>query len=198
MAHVPFRLTRPSAKTKEEAHQVAELSAYNAIGHLFHNVNLGQQFWWHKKAERERKQGLTVAEAQRRDALHRQEAKEEPEHLSKGRANQEAGQRLHEQEKIKMQQLNKSAQMSKLLSEDNDFQLDQELQRAITRIKERRARAVDLLALNLRYGNLDPNEDGEFDLNAAGMEIDLDELYNIFDVSLSFHWWQGFMCSPAP
>ena len=53
MAHVPFRLARLSAKTKEEAHQVAKLSAYNAIGNLFHNVNLGQQFWWHKKAERE-------------------------------------------------------------------------------------------------------------------------------------------------
>ena len=87
MAHVPFRLARPSAKTKEEAHQVAELSAYNAIGNLFHNVNLSQQFWWHKKAEREHKQGLTVAEAQCRDALCRQEAKEEPEHLSKGRVN---------------------------------------------------------------------------------------------------------------
>ena len=97
-----------------------------------------------------------------------------------------------------MQWLNKSAQMSKLLLEDDDFQLDQEQQRAITRIKERRARAVDLLALNLHYGNLDLNEDSEFDLDAASMEIDLDEQYNIFNFSLSFHWWQGFMCSPAP
>ena len=97
-----------------------------------------------------------------------------------------------------MQQLNKSAQMSKLLLEDDDFQLDQEQQRAITRIKERRARAVGLLALNLCYSNLDPNEDGEFDLNVASMEIDLHEPYNIFDVSLPFHQWQGFVCSPAP
>ena len=87
MAHVPFRLARLSTKTKEEAHQVVELSAYNAIGNPFHNVNLSQQFWWHKKAEREQKQGLTVAEAQCKDTLHRQEAKEESEHLSKGRAN---------------------------------------------------------------------------------------------------------------
>ena len=121
------------------------MSPYNAIGNPFHNVNLSQQFRWHKKAEKKRKQGLTVAEAQRRDALRRQEAKEELECLNK-----------------------------------------------------RRARAVDLLALNLCYGNLDPNKDGGFDLDAADMEIDLNEPYNIFDVGLSFHSWQGFVCSPAP
>ena len=107
-------------------------------------------------------------------------------------------QQLHEQEKIKMQQLNKSTQMSKLLSEDDNSQLNQEQQRAITRIKERKARAVYLLAVNLCYSNLDPNKGGEFDLNAASMEIDLDEPYNIFYVGFSFHWWQGLVCSPAP
>ena len=43
MAHVPFKFARLSAKAKEEAHQVAELSAYNAIDNSFHNVNLSQQ-----------------------------------------------------------------------------------------------------------------------------------------------------------
>jgi hypothetical protein len=155
---------------------------YSATDNPFHDVNLGQQFRWHKKAEKERKQGLTVAEAQRRDAIRRQEAKEELERLNKRRADREAEQRLREQEEIKMQRLNESAQMSEWLAKDDDFQLDQERQRAVIRIKERRAKAVDFLALNLRYANPDEDEDNEFDLDAAGVEIDLDEPYNIFDV----------------
>lgn len=177
---------------------MAELSVYSATDNPFHDVNLSQQFRWHKKAEKERKQGLTVAESQRRDALRRQEAKEELERLNKRRADREAEQRLREQEEIKMQRLNESAQMSQWLAKDDDFQLDQERQRAVIRIKERRAKAVDFLALNLRYGNPDPSEDSEFDLDAAGVEIDLDEPYNIFDVGFFFHWCQGFLCLLPP
>jgi len=173
------------AKAEEEARQIAELSVYSATDNPFHDVNLGQQFRWHKKTEKERKQGLSVADSQRRDAVRRQEAKEELERLNKRRADREAEQRLREQEEIKMQRLNESAQMSEWLAKDDDFQLDQERQRAVIRIKERRAKAVDFLALNLRYANPDPDEEGEFDLDAAGVEIDLDEPYNIFDVGSS-------------
>lgn len=177
---------------------MAELSVYSATDNPFHDVNLSQQFRWHKKAEKERKQGLTVAEAQRRDVLRRQEAKEELERLNKRRADREAEQRLREQEEIKMQRLNESAQMSEWLAKDDDFQLDQERQRAIIRIKERRAKAVDFLALNLRYGNPDPNEDSEFDLDAAGVEIDLDEPYNIFDVGFFFVGGKGYVLTTSP
>jgi hypothetical protein len=170
---------------------VAELSVYSATDNPFHDINLGQQFRWHKKAEKERKQGLTVAEAQRKDVIRRQEAKEELERLNKRRADREAEQRLREQEEIKMQRLNESAQMSEWLAKDGDFRLDQERQRAVIRIKERRAKAIDFLALNLRYANPDPDEDGEFDLDAAGVEIDLDEPYNIFDVRFPFTCGKG-------
>ena len=170
---------------------------YSATDNPFHDVNLGQQFRWHKKAEKERKQGLSVAESQRRDAVRRREAEEELERLSKRRADREAEQRLREQEEIKMQRLNESAQMSEWLAKDDDFQLDQERQRAVIRIKERRAKAVDFLALNLRYANPDPEEDSEFDLDAAGVEIDLDEPYNIFDVRFLSSWWLEFACLPC-
>lgn len=186
------------AKVEEEARQVAELSVYSATDNPFHDVNLGQQFRWHKKAEKERKEGISVAEAQRRDAIRRQEATEELERLSKRRADREAEQRLREQEEIKMQRLNESAQMSEWLAKDDNFQLDQERQRAVIRVKEKRAKAVDFLALNLRYANPDPDEDGEFDLDAAGVEIDLDEPYNIFDVSFSFPRWPEPVCLPYP
>ena len=90
-----------------------------------------------------------------------------------------------------MQRLKESVQTSEWLAKDGGFRLDQERQRAVIRIKERRAKAIDFLALNLRYANPDPDEDGEFDLDAAGVEIDLDEPYNIFDVRFPFTCGKG-------
>ena len=172
------------AREEEEARQVAELSVYSATDNPFHDVNLGQQFRWHKKNEKERKQGLTLEEAQRRDALRRQEAKEELERLNRRRAEREAEQRLREEEEVRMQRLAESVQMADWLSKEEDFQLEQERRRAAIRIKEKRAKAIDFLALNLRYVN-PPNEEEEEDDD--GLEIDLDEPYNIFDVREFVH-----------
>ncbi|KAG6838006.1 hypothetical protein H0H93_008400 [Arthromyces matolae] len=167
-------------KEEEEARQVAELSVYSATDNPFHDVNLGQQFRWHKKNEKERKQGISISEAQRRDAIRREEAKEELERLNRRRAEREVDQRLREEEELRNQRFQESAQMSDWLAKEGDFQLEQENKRAAIRIKEKRAKAVDFLALNLKYVNpaADGDENAEED---AGLEIDLDEPYNIFD-----------------
>jgi hypothetical protein len=162
--------------------QVAELSIYSATDNPFHDVNLGQQFRWHKKNEREKKMGLYPADTQRRDVARRQEAKEELERLNRRRAEREAEQRLREEEEVRMQRLAESAQMAEWIAKDGNFQLDQERRRAAIRVKEKRAKAIDFLALNLRYVN--PIDDNEENSEEAGLEIDLDEPYNILDVSL--------------
>ena len=87
---------------------------------------------------------------------------------------------MREEEEVRMQRLAESVQMADWLSKEEDFQLEQERRRAAIRIKEKRAKAIDFLALNLRYVN-PPNEEEEEDDD--GLEIDLDEPYNIFDVS---------------
>lgn len=60
---------------EEDARVVAELSVYSATDNPFHDTNLGQQFKWHKKAEKEKKLGMTPEEARRKDELRRLEAK---------------------------------------------------------------------------------------------------------------------------
>lgn len=126
---------------------------------------------------------MSLAESQRRDALRRQEAKEELERLNKRRAEREVEQRLREEEEMRMQRLQESAQMSDWLSKDGDFQLVQERRRAAIRIKEKRAKAIDFLALNLKYVNPPVEEEEKTaEDDDAGLEIDLDEPYNIFDV----------------
>ncbi|KAI9000964.1 mid region of cactin-domain-containing protein [Trametes punicea] len=167
------------AREEEEARRVAELSVYSATDNPFHDVNLDQQFRWHKKTEKEKKQGLTLEEAQRRDAIRRQEAKEELERLNRRRAEREAEQRLREEEEVRMQRLAESAQMAEWLAKEDEFQLEQERNRAMIRIKEKRAKAIDFLALNLRYVN--PINDDDDELSKEGLEIDLDEPYTIVD-----------------
>ncbi|KAF8736380.1 hypothetical protein AX14_000411 [Amanita brunnescens Koide BX004] len=168
-------------KEEEEARQVAELSVYSATDNPFHDVNLGQQFRWHKKVEKERKAGLSLLEAQRRDAIRRQDAKEELERLNRRRAEREAELRLREEEELRMQRLQESAKMSEWLSKEGDFQLEQERMRAAIRIKEKRAKAIDFLALNLKYVNHPAEVDAVNEEDDAGLEIDLDEPYNILD-----------------
>lgn len=168
-------------KEEEEARQVAELSVYSATDNPFHDVNLGQQFRWHKKNEKERKQGLSLADAQRKDAIRRQEAKEELERLNRRRAEREAEQRLREEEELRMARMAESAQMSEWIEKDGEFQLEQERSRAAIRIREKRAKAIDFLALNLKYAHPLGEDD---DKNDAGLEIDLDEPYNILDVRI--------------
>ncbi|KAG2158911.1 mid region of cactin-domain-containing protein [Suillus bovinus] len=165
-------------KEEEEARQVAELSVYSATDNPFHDVNLGQQFRWHKKNEKDRKQGLSLTEAQRKDAIRRQDAKEELERLNRRRAEREAEQRLREEEESRMARMAESAQMSEWIAKDGEFQLEQERSRAAIRIREKRAKAIDFLALNLRYAHPLDEDDVEDD---AGLEIDLDEPYNILD-----------------
>ncbi|CAL1700554.1 unnamed protein product [Somion occarium] len=69
--------------------------------------------------------------------------------------------------------------MADWLSKEEDFQLEQERTRAAIRIKEKRAKAIDFLALNLRYVNPISEENEEVD--DEELEIDLDEPYNILD-----------------
>ncbi|KAG8927643.1 hypothetical protein FRC02_007975 [Tulasnella sp. 418] len=166
----------------EDARKVAELSVYSAVDNPFHDVNLNQQFKWHKKSEKEKKMGLTPVEAKRRDELRRQEAKEELERLNKRRAQREADQALREEEEARMQRMAESAQMAEWIAKDGEFQLEQERRRAGIRLKEKRAKAIDFLALNLKFASneQDKNDDG-LDLDEVGMEIDFDEPYAIFE-----------------
>lgn len=169
-------------KDEEQLRQLAELSVYNPVDNPFHDANLSQQFKWHKKLEKDKKSGLSAAEAQARDIARRQEAREELERLNRRRAEREAEMALREEEEAKMARLQESAQMAEWIAKEGDFQLDQERKRSIIRLKERRAKAIDFLSLNLKYVSPNGQQDDEDGLDAAGLDIDLDEPYIILDV----------------
>lgn len=113
-------------------------------------------------------------------------------------------------ESHRMAQMAESAQMAEWIAKEDDFQLEQAQKRAEIRVREKRAKPIDILALNLKWGHreLTPegedsedeavklrraekekqksltvllNEDGEDEDDGAGLEVDLDEPYTIFD-----------------
>ena len=88
-----------------------------------------------------------------------------------------------------MHRLTESAQMADWLAKEETFQLDQERARAAIRIKEKRAKAIDFLALNLRYVNPIADDDPEAQ-DDDGLEIDLDEPYNIIEVSVCLQYYE--------
>lgn len=71
--------------------------------------------------------------------------------MNKRRAEREVEQQLREEEEARMARMAESAQMAEWISKDGDFQLEQERRRAGIRLKERRAKAIDFLALNLKF-----------------------------------------------
>lgn len=164
---------------------VAELMMYSAEDNPFNDANLGQKFKWGKKEDKERKQGLSREEAEKRDAQRRQEAMAEIEKLNAKRAEREKQAALREEEEARMARLAESAQMASWVAKEDDFHLEQAQRRAVIRVKENRAKPIDLLSINLKWA--DPNIVAEQeskhddDDDEAGLEIDLDEPYNIFE-----------------
>ncbi|SJX61669.1 related to cactin [Sporisorium reilianum f. sp. reilianum] len=164
---------------------VAELMMYSAEDNPFNDANLGQKFKWGKKEDRERKQGLSREEAEKRNAQRRQEAMAEIEKLNAKRAEREKQAALREEEEARMARLAESAQMASWVAKEDDFHLEQAQRRAVIRVKENRAKPIDLLSINLKWA--DPNIIAEQeskqddDDDEAGLEIDLDEPYTIFE-----------------
>lgn len=167
---------------QEEARQVAEMNIYSSNDNPFNDSDINKKFQWGKKADRDRKLGITVEEAERRDSQRRAEAREELEKLNKRRQQRELEFQMRQEEEQRAQRLNESAQMSEWLNKEDEFMLEQKRRRAAIRIKENRGYPIDYLALNLKFANPSTTHtrDDEEELE-TGLEIDLDEPYNILN-----------------
>ncbi|KAK4057670.1 hypothetical protein OIO90_001318 [Microbotryomycetes sp. JL221] len=165
----------------------AETSYYSAQDNPFNDANLADKFIWGKKREKERKMGMTPDEAAKRDMQRRIDSQQEIDKLNQRRAQREEEEKLREEEALRAQRMQESAYMAAWIDKEDDFHLEQAKRRAEIRVRERRAKPIDYLALNLKWSQppLQPGDEG-YDEHAeqddgAGLEVDLDEPYAIFD-----------------
>ncbi|KAH8554971.1 mid region of cactin-domain-containing protein [Umbelopsis sp. PMI_123] len=149
---------------------------YTNVNNPFNDVNLESKFQWAKKKEKDRKAGLNAEEMRKRERDRRRETEEELAKLNKRRAEREIEMELREEEKARMQRDAELAQMGDWKAKEDEFHLEQAKKRAEIRIREGRAKPIDILAMNMRLANeADKVEEG------IDLEVDLDEPYTIFD-----------------
>lgn len=140
--------------------------------------------------------GMTPAEARRRDEDRRREAEEEIARLNLKREQREREQAVREEEESRMARQQESAAMAEWVAKEDDFYLEQSRKRAVIRIREERAKAIDILAINLKWVNpiqhqtLVESQNGSStkerpqdidDDDDADLEIDMEEPYLLFD-----------------
>ncbi|CAG8759489.1 8402_t:CDS:2, partial [Gigaspora rosea] len=161
-------------KDRKDRLSYIELSAYSNTDNPFGDANLGIKFEWSKKKERDKKMGISPEEALRREKERREETQLELEKLNKRRAEREIERQLREEELARMQRDAEIAAMGDWASKEDEFHLEQAKRRAEIRIKESRAKPIDILAINLRLAD-------ESEVVDDALEIDMDEPYTIFD-----------------
>lgn len=177
---------------EDQRRAAAELSVYGSTDNPFNDSNLTDQFVWGKKRDKEKKAGMSQEQAQRKDIERRAEAKEELERLNRRRAEREKEMEERELEQNRLARLAETEQMAAWFAKEDEFHLEQGMRRAQIRMRENRAKPIDLLALNLKWskprveGEKTQDEEEEED-DGMGLDVDLEEPYLIFDVSLQIY-----------
>ncbi|KAJ3114867.1 hypothetical protein HDU96_001528 [Phlyctochytrium bullatum] len=150
---------------------------YSNAENPFGDSHLNQKFVWVKKREQESKKGLTALERAALEAKKKEDVQTELEKLKKRRAEREIDMQLREQEQARLQREKDRAALGDWEKREDDFHLHQAKVRAQIRIKEGRAKPIDVLAMNISIAT-DTDIAKEFD--AMGLEMDTEEPYLIF------------------
>ncbi|TPX43179.1 hypothetical protein SeLEV6574_g05200 [Synchytrium endobioticum] len=166
-------------KESQVAAQIANNLGYSNTDNPFNDTTLSHKFVWYKKRELEAKQGISSEERGMKESHSRKEKEAELERLNKRRAEREIETQLREQEQLRMARDAERAQLGDWDDRENEFHLQQAKTRAQIRIKEGRAKAIDVLAMNISLTSGNPELAAEFD--ALGLEPDEAEPYHIFD-----------------
>ncbi len=117
---------------------------------------------------------------------------EELERLNARRAEREVERELREEEEARMARMAESAQMAEWVAKEDTFHLEQSRRRAGIRMRENRAKAIDFLAINLRFADaqatkdsraiaLGNEDDDGWGWEDAGLEWEIDEPWLIFE-----------------
>lgn len=183
------RRERKAAKalSKEASRRANAEAALDLYGEgLGDSLGGSSQFVWHKKRQSDRAKGLSATEAQARDAARREEAQLEMEKLHRRRVERERDQDQREQEAARNAVASEDAAMRTWIAKEDEFYLEQSKKRAEIRVRERRAKPVDYLALNLKWSSKVPDPNDNEEDEGEGLDVDLEEPYAIFEVCSSF------------
>mmetsp|Transcript_35503 Transcript_35503/g.68061 ORF Transcript_35503/g.68061 Transcript_35503/m.68061 type:complete len:669 (-) Transcript_35503:338-2344(-) len=138
----------------------AEQAGYTNEDNPFGDNNITERFVWHKKLEKQISEGVDPRELGVRAEKRKQEDRlKEIERVKKRREDRETEKAAQEEEKDMMMRERAIAEAVELEKKEEEFHLNQAKERSTIRLKEGRAKPIDILYKNL---NADPRD---FDLN---------------------------------
>ncbi|WFD19384.1 hypothetical protein MCAP1_001614 [Malassezia caprae] len=134
-------------------------------------------FHWHKKEALDQRAGLSRGEVERREAARRADAAREFERLRMRRAARERAQAERDEERARRVRAADAAAMSDWAAREDEFLLEQAKNRALIRVREQRAKKIDLLLIHQLWWERVPRAEEEYDSDEsdAGMDIALTE-----------------------
>ncbi|KAJ1930016.1 hypothetical protein IWQ60_000680 [Tieghemiomyces parasiticus] len=167
---------------------VSHPTGYTSLDNRFDSAQLQDKFVWKKKAEQEKSKGLSSQQRKEQEAARRAEAAEELRKLAERKVQRELVRQARQDEEDRKRRAAEIAAFGDWEAQEEEFHLKQAKRRAEVRIKEGRAKAIDLLAMNLRLVQ-DDSEDKKRLLTDAGdegdadldIEIDVNEPYSVCD-----------------
>ncbi|KAK3278867.1 hypothetical protein CYMTET_13223 [Cymbomonas tetramitiformis] len=148
--------------------QSETIAGYSNESNPFGDTNLTERFVWHKKLEKQINDGMDIKELGLRAERKRQENRmKEIQSVKKRREERELEKAQAEEEALLLNRERAAAEAADLEKKEEEFHLQQAKERSIIRVKEGRAKPIDVLSKNL---NAEPKE---FDLHS-------DEPHHIF------------------
>eukprot|EP00252_Welwitschia_mirabilis_P015341 TRINITY_DN3371_c0_g1_i1.p1 TRINITY_DN3371_c0_g1~~TRINITY_DN3371_c0_g1_i1.p1 ORF type:complete len:672 (-),score=177.94 TRINITY_DN3371_c0_g1_i1:244-2259(-) len=160
-------------KAQKKAAKVAKklktqkVSGYSNDSNPFGDSNLNEKFVWRKKIERDVAQGLSLEELSVRAEKRRQrERMAEIEKVKKRREERAIEKAQHEEEMAMLARERARAEFQDWEKKEEEFHFDQSKVRAEIRLREGRAKPIDILSKNL-------NLSSDFD-------VEISEPYTIF------------------
>uniref|UniRef100_A0AC34PW68 Splicing factor Cactin n=1 Tax=Panagrolaimus sp. JU765 TaxID=591449 RepID=A0AC34PW68_9BILA len=160
------RIRRLAKKIKkEEGRKLESISggavAYNNLNNPFNDTNLTEPFVWNKKLEKE---GLTSLNKKQLEEIHAEKVRRNIRETEELRRNREARQAAKEDIEMMAREREKQMYGDYTLIEYK-FQIQQARERTKIRIKENRAKPIDLLVRYSVFGVSKEEEDyGDFEL----------------------------------
>lgn len=156
-------------KTKTESEKFA---GYTNNDNPFGDTNLGEKFVWHKKRDAAIEEGMSLAEQERRAKQLARENAIELEKVKQARAEREKAMEEKDEEKRREQQAKEDEMFQKWIDNEEGFHLEQVKIRSQIRVKDGRAKPIDVLA---SYYHAAANDSA-----ATEVDMEMHEPYTIF------------------
>ncbi|PVU94920.1 hypothetical protein BB561_002182 [Smittium simulii] len=151
------------SSSKKDSDSKNKEESYKYISNPYGEETLKKKFVWKKKEKEEKDKGYNKKYIEQRKLELRKESEIELQKLQERRKQREYEQLLKEKEMARLQQEAENEQLGDWQERENIFHLEQAKKRAEIRIKQDRAKPIDIFAINLKVATSPESDQDDLD-----------------------------------